>query len=223
MSDAAARPLTHAQAGEPPAAVQPAGAADVTVPAVVATSVPAGSSVTASRPGAAATGNPAGLPPAPGATTVPRPGVPPVEVTTNPTARVTTAQAPVVTKATNTPAAVGKQVSNFATETCLDLSGSTVRLWQCQGTDDQKVSFPSDGTMRILGKCVQINGNANGSRLSAVGCDGSNAQQFRLNKAYDLVSVKVDRCVDVPDSDPGNGVPAQIWDCAGTGNQKWHY
>jgi serine/threonine protein kinase len=219
--------------GDPPlAAVQPSSALDSTLPAAgpglgggasTAPSAPAGAKPS---PGATVTGNQA-APPA-------NPGVAPTSVVAVPAANnqpvappdpTGTTNAPAITKTTTPakPAATGKQVSNFATDTCLDVSGSTVQLWQCQGTDDQKVSFPSDGTMRILGKCVQINGTGNGARLSAAGCNGSSAQQFNLNKAYDLVSEKVDKCVDVPDGDDSNGVPAQIWDCAGTGNQKWHY
>jgi tRNA A-37 threonylcarbamoyl transferase component Bud32 len=177
-------------------------------------SVSAGASAPAAPPGAPTT--------VPGQPIPATPGVPPpagggaVIVTTVPT---TKAPAP-------PPPAVGRQISSFATETCLDARDPSgyIKLWQCQGVDSQKFSFPGDGTMRVLRKCVQIVGVSNGAGLQVTSCNpGASNQHFNLNKAYDLVAVQPDRCVDVQDSNGGNNVRAQIWDCAGAGNQKWHY
>ncbi|MFI5933822.1 protein kinase [Actinoplanes sp. NPDC051494] len=136
------------------------------------------------------------------------------------------ADAPGTTPATSDapPVATGTAVRSQGTGTCLDRdSGSgAIQLWQCEGTDNQRFSFPGDGTMRVLGRCVQLTGTSSGSRLTTATCSGSPAQRFTLNAAADLVSIQVDMCVDVPDADPGNGVPAQIWECAGTTNQKWY-
>jgi serine/threonine protein kinase len=185
------------------------------------------------RPSASGSASvPAAPPGAPGApTTVPgqaiptTPGLPPpagggAVITTVPTTRPTS-KAPAAP-----PPAVGKPISSFATETCLDARDPSgyIKLWQCQGVDSQKFSFPGDGTMRVLRKCVQIVGVSNGAGLQVTTCNpGASNQHFNLNKAYDLVAVQPDRCVDVQDSNAGNNVRAQIWDCGGTGNQKWHY
>ncbi|MGC5309809.1 ricin-type beta-trefoil lectin domain protein [Micromonospora zamorensis] len=113
---------------------------------------------------------------------------------------------------------------NHETNTCLDVpdTSGNVQMWQCKSTDSRRFTFPSDGTVRARGLCLKIEGTGNGARLGVAACSGSAAQQFVLNVRNDLVSKKVDKCVDVPDGDPGNGVPAQIWDCAGTDNQKWN-
>ena len=76
--------------------------------------------------------------------------------------------------------------------------------------------------MRVLGLCVQLLGTDNGARLGTASCTGAASQQWDYNTSYDLVNLKVDKCADVPDSNPDDGTAAQIWDCSGNGNQKWH-
>jgi serine/threonine protein kinase len=175
--------------------------------------------------GASAPALPPGAPssPPPGQAIPTTPGVPPPAggggVTTVPTTR------PPTTKPPARPPAVGRQVSSFETSTCLDARDPSgyIKLWQCQGVDSQKFSFPGDGSMRVLGKCVQLAGVQNGAGLHTAACSGASNQKFNLNGAYDLVAVQPDRCVDVQDSNAGNNVRAQLWDCEGTSNQKWHY
>jgi serine/threonine protein kinase len=198
--------------GDPqPGAALPSNAGTVPRPS---TSV--GASAPALPPGAPS-------PPPPGRAVPTTPGIPPpaggVGVTTVPTTR------PPTTKAPARPAAVGRQISSFETSTCLDARDPSgyIKLWQCQGVDSQKFSFPGDGSMRVLGKCVQLAGVQNGAGLHTAACSGASNQKFNLNGAYDLVAVQPDRCVDVQDSNAGNNVRAQLWDCAGTSNQKWHY
>ncbi|WP_354264023.1 RICIN domain-containing protein [Paractinoplanes tereljensis] len=109
------------------------------------------------------------------------------------------------------------------TGTCLYApdSGGGLELWACTGTDPQKFDLPSDGTLRVRDRCVQVADD--GAALQLATCSGSARQQFALNAAYDLVNVSVDRCVEVPGGDSGNGVPARIATCTGAGSQKWRY
>ena len=127
-----------------------------------------------------------------------------------------------------TQAATGKPFVNMQTGNCLDVpdgAGTTadIQLWHCLGVDGQKFAFASDGTLRVYGKCLQVRGTDNGSRLRIATCTGASAQRFEYNNAYDLVNIQTDKCVDVPDGNSANGVPAQIWDCTGAGNQKWEF
>jgi streptogrisin C len=55
-----------------------------------------------------------------------------------------------------------------------------------------------------------------------VTCNGNRAQQFVMSSAGDLVSVLANKCVDIKDWNGGSGARLQIWDCAGTLNQKWY-
>jgi hypothetical protein len=165
-------------------------------------------------------------PPPPTATSA---AVPPAPLGTSAAARPTpTKKSPTSLKplaATNAPHRPGRQIQNFQTGTCLYAPGTTgeVKLWACATIDPQLFSFAADGTMRVRGKCVAIAGPDNGAHLQLSGCDGSAGEQFSYNTSYDLVSGEADRCVDVPDGNTANGVPVQIWDCTGAGNQKWHY
>jgi hypothetical protein len=54
-----------------------------------------------------------------------------------------------------------------------------------------------------------------------VTCNGNPVQRFTLSAAGDLVNVSANRCVDVKEWNSANGALLQLWDCAGTANQKW--
>jgi serine/threonine protein kinase len=140
------------------------------------------------------------------------------------------AAAPAVTKGgtpakSTAPAVAGKRIESMATGTCLYLpaGAGAIQLSACNGSSGQRFTLGTDGTLRVLGKCVQIQNTGNGARLLAVGCTGSTFQQFEYNTSYDLVSLAAVKCVDVPDGNSASGVPAQIWECTGAGNQKWRY
>jgi streptogrisin C len=62
---------------------------------------------------------------------------------------------------------------------------------------------------------------ANGTGVQVANCSGNPAQQFVLSEAGDLVNPQANKCVDVKDWNPGDGAALQIWECAGTTNQKW--
>ena len=119
--------------------------------------------------------------------------------------------------------AVGRQFKGMQTATCLQLNTATgaIELWRCDGRGAQKFDLRADRTLRVLGRCVQIKGTTDGARLGTGDCTGKLAQQFDYNTSYDLVNLQVIKCVDVTDGNPGNGVPAQVWECTGNGNQKW--
>ncbi|XVV16095.1 protein kinase domain-containing protein [Actinoplanes sp. CA-131856] len=208
----AAPPATSSSAGPAPSlSGVPVATRAGSAPAAGVPAAPAGTQGAAAPAGTAA-------PAADGGTTTTAPAAAPA-ATTKPAA----IKAPVATQAPAThTTAPGIEVWNHETHTCLDGRGSAVQLWACDSSDAQRFDFRSDGTMRVRGWCVRLDGSGNGARLVLAGCDGSSAQKFDLNVRNDLVSLKVDKCVDVPDGNPGNGVPAQIWDCAGTDNQKWN-
>ncbi|MEV6631534.1 protein kinase [Actinoplanes sp. NPDC051470] len=164
----------------------------------------------------------------PSAAVAPVPSVPPA--TPRPAAPKPSTAKPPVSKPTKTkpvapPATAGAPIENMQTGTCLHLpaGGGTLQLWACDSSDGQKFSFAADGSMRVLGKCVQVQNTGDGAGLIAATCSGAATQKFRYESAYDLVSVAAEKCVDVPAGDGNNGVPAQLWSCNGTGNQKWRH
>ncbi|WP_327039906.1 serine/threonine protein kinase [Micromonospora ureilytica] len=127
----------------------------------------------------------------------------------------------------STPA--GKQISSFASDRCIDIpdgnavAGARLQIWDCRRTAKQLWTFPADGTVRSMGKCLDVAGHSieDGAAVQLANCSGAASQRFTLNKAYDLVNTRADRCVDVLDSNPDNGARLQIWQCTGNANQKW--
>ncbi|WP_443677142.1 protein kinase domain-containing protein [Micromonospora alfalfae] len=127
----------------------------------------------------------------------------------------------------STPA--GKQISSFASDRCIDIpdgnavAGVRLQIWDCRRTAKQLWTFPADGTVRSMGKCLDVAGHSteDGAAVQLAECSGAASQRFTLNKAYDLVNTRADRCVDVLDSNPDNGARLQIWQCSGNANQKW--
>ncbi|MEU8821726.1 protein kinase [Actinoplanes sp. NPDC048796] len=190
------------------------GTAAPPAPGLSAAAPVTGSSSAAARPSATKTGTTrTGTPSAAAAPAASAPSAPPA---TRTAVAVVSPPPPV--------AAVGGTIRNHGTGTCLQLPGpgGEIQLWQCDGSDRQRFHFAVDGTLRVLGQCVELGSAASGSRMRAATCSGSTLQQFTLNAARDLVSPPADMCVDVPDWNAGNGVAAQIWSCAGTDNQKWN-
>ncbi|MCO8275518.1 protein kinase [Actinoplanes sp. TRM 88003] len=220
---AVARPFTPvASAGAPTASASsvPMGSAGSAGPATPSRPVPG---VTAGGPAGTAPSVPGRSPSAPAPAQAPAAVAPPASSRPPAAPRTTTPTPPVAAPATKT-AAVGSPIWNHGTSTCLHLPGRgrEVQLWACDGSDNQKFDFPGDGTLRVLGQCVQATSTGTGARLRGARCTGSAQQRFVLNAAQDLILLPADKCVDVPDWSSANGVPAQIWTCAGTDNQKWN-
>ncbi|WP_442320077.1 protein kinase domain-containing protein [Catenuloplanes nepalensis] len=126
------------------------------------------------------------------------------------------------------PIFTGRAIVNVGTGKCLDVpdgdasTGRALQMWDCNGTPGQTFELAADGRLRTLGRCLEVTGESDGSRLRTAACDGGWEQIFTLNSVGDLVNVRVDRCVDVVDGDTANGALIQIWQCNGGPHQKWY-
>ncbi|MEU8820035.1 ricin-type beta-trefoil lectin domain protein [Actinoplanes sp. NPDC048796] len=120
-------------------------------------------------------------------------------------------------------------IVEYATGRCLDVtdgaygSNPQLQIWDCNGGPNQAWTLYSDGTIRAFNRCMTAQGanTQNGTKIILSTCTGGAAQRFTLNSSHDLVNVSADRCVDVIDKNAFNGAKLQLWDCAGTDNQKW--
>ncbi|MFB7493471.1 ricin-type beta-trefoil lectin domain protein [Streptomyces sp. NPDC056161] len=126
----------------------------------------------------------------------------------------------------------GGLVLNFAADRCLATQGGSraagtqLVLADCNSGDpSQGWTFPSDGTARNFGgtMCLDVSDPGNGALVRLATCSSSRAahQGFTLKKSYDLVDVAPDLCVDAKDKNTAAGTVLQLWNCAGTSNQKW--
>ncbi|TFI20931.1 chitinase [Streptomyces sp. 4R-3d] len=124
---------------------------------------------------------------------------------------------------------VGGPITGFAGK-CVDVadgnstSGTTVQLYDCNGTPAQQWSNPGDGTLRAFGKCLDIRGGgtADAADVQLWDCNGGPAQQWVVSQANDIVNPAANKCLDVRAYNSANRTPLQIWPCQGAENEKWY-
>ncbi|GAA4672898.1 hypothetical protein Prum_076570 [Phytohabitans rumicis] len=135
---------------------------------------------------------------------------------------------PTKTSAPTQPLFTDRPIVNESSGKCIDVPGSSadtpaeIQMWDCHDVAGEKFTHAADGTLRVLGKCLEIRSTGNGSTLRIAGCTAGARQQFDLTGAGNLISRGAGRCVDVTNGDPGNGIWLMISDCTGTETQKWY-
>ncbi|MYV48099.1 RICIN domain-containing protein [Streptomyces sp. SID2888] len=107
---------------------------------------------------------------------------------------------------------------------CVQLVGSALQLYPCNGSADQQWKFASDGTLRKNGRCLTTAGRStqDGARVVMNTCDATDVMQWRHSAGHDIVNVAADKCLDVAGADTANGTPLQIAWCSGNAAQKWN-
>jgi hypothetical protein len=128
-----------------------------------------------------------------------------------------------------TPVSGPAAITGYGSGRCIDvtdgnyLGNPQLQIWSCvAGSQNQRWTFYSDGTLRAYGRCMTADGGslANGTRILLKSCDGTASQHFVLNASHDLT--RSNRCVDATDQGTASGTKLQLWECGGTSNQKWH-
>jgi beta-glucanase (GH16 family) len=112
---------------------------------------------------------------------------------------------------------------------CVDVAGAntangtSVQLYDCNGTAAQSWTVASDQSLRALGKCMDVtaSGTANGTKVQLYDCNGTGAQKWQARSDGSLVNSNSGRCLDDTGWNTANGTQLQIWDCTGGANQKW--
>ncbi len=97
-------------------------------------------------------------------------------------------------------------------------------MWACVTGPNQTWTLADDGSVRGLGKCLDVAGGAvtDGAAVHLWDCyAGLTSQQWTLNAAKDLVNVKAGKCLDIKDNNLADGAKLQLWSCGGGANQKW--
>lgn len=112
---------------------------------------------------------------------------------------------------------------------CVDVAGANaangtaVQLWTCNGTNAQRWSIASNGTIQALGKCMDVTGGgtANGTKVQLWDCNGTGAQVWQAQSNRTLRNPQSGRCLDATGPSSADGTRLQIWDCFGGSNQQW--
>jgi hypothetical protein len=104
------------------------------------------------------------------------------------------------------------------------VNGTAVQLWDCQSwAVDQHWFHQTNGALRTLGRCLDVNGNgtANGTQVELWDCNGAGGQVWTQQADGSLLNPQSGRCLDSPSSATANGTRLQIWDCNSTAAQKY--
>ncbi|MER7701770.1 ricin-type beta-trefoil lectin domain protein [Kitasatospora sp. NPDC097605] len=107
-------------------------------------------------------------------------------------------------------------------------NGTAALLWTCAdqgGSPNQQVTFGTDGSLHVLGKCLDVTGGAtaNGSPVNLWDCNGSPAQQWVMGPhPHTLKNPNAAKCLDA-DMSVGQGARLVITDCGKTASEEWTY
>jgi glucosylceramidase len=101
-------------------------------------------------------------------------------------------------------------------------NGTPVQLYDCNSTVAQRWTMAADGTVRALGKCLDVTDRSTADGAPQLwDCTGGANQQWVATAARDLVNPAANKCLDATGQSSANGTRLQIWTCTGTTNQKW--
>ncbi|MDN3479744.1 arabinofuranosidase catalytic domain-containing protein [Curtobacterium sp. APC 4022] len=110
----------------------------------------------------------------------------------------------------------------------LQQNGQQVQVFDCQTlltdeqtTDQQWAYNAGDHTIRTLGRCLDLDGNAttNGTHLELYTCNGVGGQQWVPQANGSVLNPQSGRCLDVPSGNTANGTALQLYDCNGAAPQ----
>jgi hypothetical protein len=106
---------------------------------------------------------------------------------------------------------------------CIQLVGSALQMYDCNGASDQQWRFAANGTLQKGGRCLSLVSRSTNDGIPVVmtSCDTTNVTQWRVSPNADIVNVAADKCLDVSGANTANGTPLQTAWCSGNSAQKW--
>ncbi len=130
-----------------------------------------------------------------------------------------------------TPTAAGvREIRNVGSGLCITAfgTGPGAQLYAatCTGTAEQLWTAASDGTIRAMGLCMDVNNGylPVGTLVAVNDCDGNVTQHFVLNSANDLTDDgDHDFCVQTQGGSQADNTGLYLQYCAGTVDQKWKW
>jgi hypothetical protein len=114
---------------------------------------------------------------------------------------------------------IGRMCADVARASTVD--GSEIILWSCHGRDNQRWTQHEDGTVRTMGKCLDVRSTANGSATVLWTCNGSGGQRWVPRADGTLLNQRSGRCLDAEGGSSASGTRLIIWSCHGKINQRW--
>lgn len=113
--------------------------------------------------------------------------------------------------------AITGQITNVAGLCLTAVSSDQIQLSNCDGTAGQSWTLATDGTLRVLGQCLQVSG----STLRLRSCNGGLAQQWRAGPALSLVNGAAASCLGDPQAGTASGSVQRTAPCDQSNAQRW--
>jgi len=107
---------------------------------------------------------------------------------------------------------------------CLDdwarrtVDGNAITIYTCNDTSAQSWTVEPDGTMQVVGMCMDV---PDADQVELESCDGAATQVWRSGPDDTLVNASLKLCLDDPDSDAGPGTELDVASCTDGANQQW--
>jgi predicted alpha-1,2-mannosidase len=124
------------------------------------------------------------------------------------------------------PSRVGAVVSGVSSTLCVDdrgsvtTNGNPVEIATCAGTAAQHWTVEPDGTLRVLGLCLDVT-RGTPALIAVYACNGTAAQQWRIESGGSLVNPRSGKCLADPGATTKSGTQLQLATCEATAAQDW--
>jgi poly(hydroxyalkanoate) depolymerase family esterase len=121
----------------------------------------------------------------------------------------------------------GSRIVGAASNRCIEVpsatNGTQARLWDCNGSANQRWTRTAAGELRVNGKCLDAEGwgTSNGTKAVLWDCAGGNNQRWNVNANGTITNVHNGLCLDANNAATANGTPIILWTCNGGNNQRW--
>lgn len=102
-------------------------------------------------------------------------------------------------------------------------NGNKIQMYECNGTPAQYWTFGTDGTLRVMGMCMQVPAASPGALVQLWTCDGSAGEIWRAGRRGTLINVASSMCLDDPGFNSSDGTQLDIWPCNRGANQVWEW
>ncbi len=101
--------------------------------------------------------------------------------------------------------------------------GTGVQIYTCNSSAAQRWTVADDGTLRALGKCLDVSGggSADGTRIQLWTCNGTGAQKWAAQSDGTVRNPQSGKCMDASGGTWEDRTPVHLWTCHTGPNQKW--
>jgi GH25 family lysozyme M1 (1,4-beta-N-acetylmuramidase) len=98
-------------------------------------------------------------------------------------------------------------------------AGTRIAVVSCDGRAAQSWALAQDGTLRIRGRCLSVNGSGPGAVAELAACSDQALQRWTIRTGGELTNGAAGQCLTAPK--PRHGTTARLAACTGAASQQW--